>query len=71
MNESQRRQINEARVEAIKCSHKIDATGKHSPGYIVNSAREFDALDRRQAGQCSRDDQAVHSMPMYQKDGVS
>ena len=68
MNANQRAQINAAREKSIRDSHCIDATGQHSAGYIVNSAKQFDALDRKMGSQENRDNQAVHSMPMSQKE---
>lgn len=71
MNQNQRNQIEAARLKSIKDSHCIDATGRHSEGYIVNSERAFNALDHEMAEQRNQHSQRVDSMPMYQKDGVS
>lgn len=70
MNANQRAQINEARLKSIRDSHCIDATGRHSEGYIVNSEREFDALERKMGSQEIRDRESVrvHSIPISEKD---
>ena len=68
MNANQRAQINMARLKSIRDSHCIDATGQHSEGYIKNSKKAYDELQHEQDEQVSRNDQGVHTMPMYQKD---
>ncbi len=68
MNANQRAQVNAARLKSIRDSYCIDATGQHSAGYIENAKKAYDKLDHEQNEQVSRNNQEVHTMPMYQKD---
>jgi hypothetical protein len=56
MNESQRRQIEEARRESIEKSYCIDATGNKSMGHSMPMHMEVEKVEHR------------NEAPIYQKD---